>query len=78
MSGSLGPLQSEAANGTLTFTLVKTDTGTRIDLEYVVGGYMRFKPEEIAPAVDTVLGQQLAGLAKLFEAVPAPSATTAG
>lgn len=78
MSGSLGPLQSEAANGTLTFTLVKTDTGTRIDLEYVVGGYMRFKPEEIAPAVDTVLGQQLASLAKLFEVAPAPPATTAG
>ena len=76
MSGSLGPLQSEAANGTLTFTLVKTETGTRIELEYVVGGYMRFKPEEIAPAVDTVLGQQLANLAKVLDASvpPAPAA----
>jgi hypothetical protein len=65
MSGALGPLQGEALNGTLTVELKKTDTGTRIELEYVVGGYMRFKTEEIAPAVDGVLGQQLAGLVKV-------------
>ena len=76
MSGGLGPLQGEALNGTLTIELKKTETGTRIEMEYVVGGYMRMKSEEIAPAVDGVLGQQLAGLAKLFEAAaPAASAT---
>ncbi|MBX9642570.1 MAG: hypothetical protein K2W91_00535 [Novosphingobium sp.] len=64
MVGGLGPLQGEALHGTLTVQLTKTETGTRIELEYVVGGYMRFKTEEIAPAVDGVLGQQLAGLAK--------------
>ncbi|MCC6925974.1 hypothetical protein [Novosphingobium sp.] len=64
MSGALGPLQGEALNGTLTIALKKTDTGTRIELEYVVGGYMRFKGEEIAPAVDGMLSGQLAGLAK--------------
>ncbi|MFM5916255.1 MAG: hypothetical protein ACKOOL_01850 [Novosphingobium sp.] len=71
MSGSLGPLQGEALNGTLTIELKKTETGTRIEMEYVVGGYMRMKTEQIAPAVDAVLGQQLTGLAKLFEAAPA-------
>lgn len=72
MSGALGPLQGEALNGTLTIELKKTDTGTRIELEYVVGGYMRFKTEEIASAVDGVLGQQVAGLTKAVgEAVPA-------
>ena len=76
MSGALGPLQGEALNGTLTIELKKTETGTQIEFEYVVGGYMRMKTEEIAPAVDTVLGQQLAGLAKLFEtAPPAPTVT---
>ncbi len=76
MSGGLGPLQGEALNGTLTIELKKTETGTRIEMEYVVGGYMRMKSEEIAPAVDGVLGQQLSGLAKLFEAAaPAASAT---
>ena len=64
MSGALGPLQGEALNGTLTVTLTKTEAGTRIEFEYVVGGYMRMKTEEIAPAVDAVLGQQLAGLIK--------------
>lgn len=65
MTGALGPLQGEALHGTLTFTLTKTETGTRIDAEYVVGGYMRFKPEDIVPAVDGVLGEQVARLAKV-------------
>ena len=74
LSGALGPLQGEALNGTLTVTLVKTATGTRIELEYVVGGYMRMKSEEIAPAVDGMLGQQLASLAALLDgAAPAPA-----
>ena len=64
MTGAPGPLQGEALHGTLTVTLTKTETGTRITLEYVVGGYMRFKGEEIAPAVDGMLGGQLAGLVK--------------
>jgi len=62
MVGSLGPLQSEALTGTLTISLKPGGAGTRIVLEYVVGGYMRFKTDEIAPAVDKVLGEQLAGL----------------
>ena len=62
MVGSLGPLQSEALTGTLTVTLKPGEAGTRIVFEYVVGGYMRYKVEEIAPAVDKVLAEQLAGL----------------
>ncbi|MFM5893650.1 MAG: SRPBCC family protein [Novosphingobium sp.] len=78
MSGALGPLQGEALNGTLTIELKKTETGTRLEMEYVVGGYMRMKSEEIAPAVDTVLGQQLTSLAKLFETPPAEAAGKTG
>ena len=63
MVGALGPLQSEALTGTLTITLKPGGAGTRIVMEYVVGGYMRYKTEEIAPAVDKVLAEQLAGLA---------------
>ena len=62
MVGSLGPLQSEALTGTLTISLKPDGAGTRIVMEYVVGGYMRYKVEEIAPAVDKVLAEQLAGL----------------
>jgi len=63
MKGALGPLQTEAAEGTLSITLKPSGTGTRIEWQYVVGGYMRFKPEEIAPAVNQVLEEQLTSLA---------------
>lgn len=75
MVGALGPLQGEAVRGVLTITLVKTDAGTRIEWEYVLGGYMRFQTADIAPAVDTVLGEQLRRLAALLTPVlvPAPA-----
>lgn len=69
LSGALGPLQSEAVNGTMTVTLKPVDgaggKGTRILWEYVVGGYMRYKTETISVAVDKVLGEQLGGLTRL-------------
>jgi hypothetical protein len=64
MTGALGPLQSEALLGTLTVTLKPLDRGTRLTWEYVVGGYMRYKPEQIVPAVDKVIGEQLTRLAE--------------
>jgi len=63
LTGALGPLQSEALLGALTITLKSNERGTRILFEYVVGGYMRYRPDQIAPAVDRMLGQQIAGLA---------------
>jgi len=63
LAGALGPLQSEAASGVLTITMKASDKGTRILFEYVVGGYMRYKTDDIAPAVDTVMKDQLSGLA---------------
>ena len=63
LSGGLGPLQSEPVGGVLTVTLKPTVAGTRILWEYVVGGFMRYKVVEIAPAVDKVLTGQLASLA---------------
>ena len=45
MSGALGPLQGEALNGTLTITLVRTESGTRINLKYFVGGLIASKPQ---------------------------------
>lgn len=63
MKGALGPLQSEALDGTLTITLKPVGEGTRIEWNYVVGGFMRMKSAEIAPLVDKVLSEQLARLA---------------
>ena len=65
--GALGPLQSEALAATMTITVKPTDTpagkGSRILFEYVVGGFMRYKVDEIAPAVDRMLAAQLTSLA---------------
>ena len=66
LTGSLGPLQSEALSGTLTMTLKPVGTGTRILWEYVVGGFMRYKTDEIGPAVDKVLLGQLTSLGALL------------
>ncbi len=71
MVGGLGPLQSEALTGVLTVTLKKTPKGTRILWEYVVGGFMRYKTADIAPAVDKVLAEQLARLSRQLGGEPA-------
>lgn len=77
MSGGLGPLQSEAVNGTMTVTFKPIDgvggKGTRILWEYVVGGYMRYKTDIISGAVDKVLTEQLGGLTKLLGPLPSKS-----
>ena len=63
LSGAFGPLQGEALNATLTIQIKETPTGSALRFDYVVGGYMRFKVADIAPAVDKVIGEQLLGLA---------------
>lgn len=77
LSGALGPMQAEAAQGTLTIVLRPIDGGTRIMWEYVVGGYLRQTTETLAPAVDRVLGEQLTRLAAKLgpkaAAAPAPA-----
>lgn len=59
LRGGLGPLQSEPADGVLTITLKEIEGGTRVLWEYNVGGSMRYKPSELAEAVDGVISQQL-------------------
>lgn len=78
LSGGLGPLQAEAAGGTLTITLKPTEKGTRILFEYVVGGYMRFPVDEIGPTVDKVMLEQLGRLALKLDPGTARSAVPAG
>ncbi len=73
MQGALGPLQSEAVMGTLTVAMepAKDNVGTRVSFSYVVGGYMRYKISEIAPAVDKVLGEQFKNMLLPFAAAEA-------
>lgn len=66
LSGAFGPLQGEALTGTLTIQIKPTATGSAIRFDYVVGGYMRFKVGDIAPAVDGVIGEQLVRLTNVL------------
>lgn len=72
MRGSLGPLQSEAMTGTMSVAITPDKAGTfsRISFSYVVGGFMRYKVADIAPAVDAVLGGQFDRLISPFERSP--------
>ncbi|PKQ00708.1 MAG: hypothetical protein CVT74_02750 [Alphaproteobacteria bacterium HGW-Alphaproteobacteria-13] len=78
LSGAFGPLQGEALTATLTIQIKATPKGSALRFDYVVGGYMRFEVAEIAPEVDTVIGEQLAGLASaLGGALPVSGAVKA-
>lgn len=77
LSGALGPLQSEALAATMTITVKPTEKGSRVLFEYVVGGFMRYKVDEIAPAVDRMLTAQLASLAGKLGPVAGPVAKPA-
>ena len=59
LQGGLGPLQAQAAAGTLTYTLKAAPGGTQISQSYIVGGYLDMGAEKLAPAVDQVLAQQM-------------------
>lgn len=61
--GALGPLQSEAVTGTLTWSLRAVAGGTHITQTYVVGGYSRPGFAAVAPLVDQVMADQLSRLA---------------
>ena len=59
MTGALGPLQSEALTGTLTWTLRAVPEGTEITSVYLVSGHVRGDTGAYAAPVDAVLRAQL-------------------
>jgi uncharacterized protein YndB with AHSA1/START domain len=59
MSGGLGPLQSEALAGTLTWTLRAVEGGTEITSVYLVAGHGRADLTNLAAPVDGVLREQM-------------------
>ena len=59
LSGALGPLQTEAAQGILTLTLTARDEGTELTETYSVGGYTKGGWVAWAPDVDAVVTEQL-------------------
>ena len=59
MSGALGPLQSSAVTGTLSWQFEKNGSAdSKLIVTYVVGGYAAAGLDKVADAVDTVITRQ--------------------
>lgn len=67
LTGALGPLQGAGVAGSLTWSLTPAPAGTKVELEYSVGGYFPGGLAALAPLVDVVLGGQLARLKRFVE-----------
>lgn len=67
LTGALGPLQASGVAGSLTWKLTSVGSSTTVELSYVVGGYMEGGFESIAPAVGSVLLEQLRRLKSFVE-----------
>jgi len=65
LSGGLGPLQSSGLAGSLTWKLTGDGDNPRVQLSYSVGGFIDGGFEKIAPAVESMLNEQLNRL-KMF------------
>lgn len=62
--GALGPLQGMGVQGRMIWKIEALEAGSRITFTYHVWGHPEGGLAAIAPAVDGVIGQQLAGLGK--------------
>jgi uncharacterized protein YndB with AHSA1/START domain len=73
---ALGPLQSKAVTGVLTFQLVPDGNATVLSLAYRVNGSSTSALDKDAPAVERVLGEQFGRFTRLVETgkpeAPAP------
>lgn len=67
LTGGLGPLGLMGVDGNMTWDFEDTDNGTRLRFTYAVGGYMDGGLDQIAPAVDFVLGEALNRLKAYIE-----------
>lgn len=67
LTGGLGPLGLMGVDGNMTISLRPGDNFTTLELEYQVGGYSPNGLESVAPAVDAVLGEQIARLRQFVE-----------
>ncbi|PYL20217.1 MAG: hypothetical protein DMF44_15115 [Verrucomicrobia bacterium] len=71
-SGGLGPLQASGIAGSMTWKLTSDRDQTRIQLSYSVGGFVVGGFDRIAPAVESMLNEQLNRL-KLFAETGKPT-----
>jgi hypothetical protein len=67
MTGGLGPLGLMGVDGNMTWEFEDVEGGTRVRFTYAVGGYRVGGLNEIAPAVDFVIGEALGRLKAYVE-----------
>ena len=67
LRGTLGPLQTLAAAGSMQIQLTPADGGTKVEVTYAVGGYLAAGLNTWAAPVDGVLKQQFTRLKNLIE-----------
>jgi hypothetical protein len=67
MSGALGALAGLDAEGRLTWTFTEGSGRTRIEVQYEVTGDPSDRLDELAPAIDAVLSEQLQRLKRFIE-----------
>jgi uncharacterized protein YndB with AHSA1/START domain len=67
LTGGLGPLGPEGVAGSMLVTVKPKGAGSELSLSYSVGGFSSMPFERLAPAVDGVLGGQVARLKRLSE-----------
>jgi hypothetical protein len=62
--GALGPLQAMPVTGRMIWKIEETEDGSRITFTYHVMGIPGTGLDDIAPAVDGVIGEQIGNLAR--------------
>jgi uncharacterized protein YndB with AHSA1/START domain len=67
LHGTLGPLQSLAATGTMQIQLSAADGGTKVEISYAAAGYLPQGMNTWAAPVDTVLKMQVGRLKSFME-----------
>ncbi len=73
LSGALGPLQTAAATGSMRFQISPVEGGSKLEVTYAVGGYLKAGLDTWAKPVDGVLLEQMTRLKNYVEhGDPAP------
>jgi hypothetical protein len=73
LSGALGPLQAVATTGSMRFQISPVEGGSRLEVTYAVGGYLKAGLDTLAKPVDAVLLEQITRLKNYIEhGDPAP------
>ena len=67
LSGGLGPLQSGALDGTLTFEFESGKDGNSLHVSYLISGFFKGGLDKLGPGVDRVLGEQLQRLQRYID-----------